>query len=64
MIDASRSPRPLWKRFLVGAAVIGSTVAAGWVIWVKELHHHSIHVHALSAPTVTTLLHAGVFRIH
>lgn len=44
MIDASRSPRPLWKRVttvLVLAAVI---ITTAWVIWVKELHHTDVHL--------------------
>lgn len=46
MIDASRSPRPLWKRVLTGILLVALIVAAAWLIWVKELHHRDVHVPA------------------
>lgn len=54
MIDASRSPRPLWKRILTGVFLLAAIVVAAWLIWVKELHHHDVHVHALSPLTTST----------
>ncbi|HVA74516.1 MAG TPA: hypothetical protein VNF71_08120 [Acidimicrobiales bacterium] len=44
MIDASRSPRPLWKRVTALLVLASVIVAAAWVIWVKELHHSDVHL--------------------
>lgn len=49
MIDASRSPRPLWRRILTALLLVGGIVAAAWLIWVHELHHTGPHVGALPA---------------
>ena len=54
MIDASRSPRPLWKRILTAVFLLAAIVVAAWLIWVKELHHHDVHVHALALSPLTT----------
>jgi hypothetical protein len=51
MIDSSRSPRPLWNRILTGVLLAVAIVLAVWIVWVKELHHKDIHVHALTPPT-------------
>ena len=58
MIDASRSPRPLWKRIATLVFLVASIALAVWLIWVKELHHHDVHVHALSPIAVTSVLTA------
>lgn len=47
MIDASRSPRPLWRRVLTLVLVAALTGFFAWAIWVKELHHPGIKVHAV-----------------
>jgi hypothetical protein len=39
MIDASRSPRPAWKRYATFVALAALIVVAAFVIWNKELHH-------------------------
>jgi hypothetical protein len=40
MIDATRSPRPAWRRS-VNFLLVGAMIAAvGNFIWSKELHHH------------------------
>ena len=54
MIDASRSPRPLWKRILIAVLLVVSIVVAAWIIWVKELHHQDIHIHTVA------FVHLGV----
>lgn len=46
MIDASRSPRPLWRRVLTLLVVVAMAATATWIIWVKELHHPEVHVPA------------------
>lgn len=54
MIDSSRSPRPLWKRTLTAIVLVVGITTLVWLIWVKELHHKDIHVHAagLTAPAL------------
>lgn len=52
MIDATRSPRPAWKRVATAVALIVAIVLAVWIIWIKELHHQSIHLRVL-APAIT-----------
>lgn len=58
MIDATRSPRPLWKRVLTLLLVTALVVASAWVIWVKELHHPDVHVpaylHSVAASSAHT----------
>ncbi len=39
MIDASRSPRAAWKRYVTFVLLLVLIVAAGYLIWTKELHH-------------------------
>lgn len=39
MIDASKSPMPLWKRLATVLLLAVLIVAAGYVLWTKELHH-------------------------
>lgn len=46
MIDASRSPRSLWRRMLTLLVVVALAAGAIWIIWVKELHHPDVHVPA------------------
>lgn len=55
MIDASRSPRPLWKRIATVLFLVAAIVAAVWIVWVKELNHHEIHVHALASVNQTAI---------
>lgn len=57
MIDSTRSPRPLWKRTMIAVVLIVFIVTMAWLIWVRELHHKNIHVHAMG-PTVAAV--AGV----
>lgn len=47
MIDATRSPRPLWRRILTLVVVAGLIGFFAWAIWVKELHHPGIKIRAL-----------------
>lgn len=50
MIDSSRSPRPLWKRTLTATLLVIGIATLAWLIWIKELHHRDIRVHAFAAP--------------
>lgn len=60
MIDASRSPRPVWRRLLTTVTVAVLIAVLAWAIWVKELHHPGIkvrgsaHLPALSALVTRT----------
>lgn len=54
MIDATRSPRPLWKRVATLLTLVVCIAVAAWVIWVKELHHKDIHVRTVSPPAITS----------
>lgn len=60
MIDSSRSPRPLWKRTMVAIVLIAFITTLTWLIWVRELHHKSIHVHALGVSVVTLVSPAAL----
>ena len=50
MIDSSRTPRPLWNRVLTAILLILAIATLAWVVWVKELHHRNIHIHAFVPP--------------
>lgn len=52
MIDASRSPRPLWRRALTLFIVTALVAVFAWAIWVKELHHPAPHIGTFSSPTL------------
>ena len=52
MIDASRSPRPRWKRLVTLLLLFVFIALAAWLIWVKELHHKDIQVHTVGIPAV------------
>ena len=52
MIDASRSPKPLWKRLMTAVVLVAAILLAAWTIWVKELHHNDVHVHALTQAVI------------
>ena len=39
MIDATKSPVPAWKRLGLIVLLAVLVLAAGYVIWTKELHH-------------------------
>ena len=41
MIDASKSPAPPWRRYATFALLAVLILAAGYVVWSKELHHSS-----------------------
>lgn len=47
MIDATRSPRSLWRRLFTVVVVAVLIGAFAWAIWVKELHHPGIKLHVL-----------------
>lgn len=51
-VDASRAPRPLWKRASILLMVAVLIAALAWVIWVKELHHTTPHLQVLSQALV------------
>ena len=53
MIDATRSPRPLWKRIAIFVGLIVCIALAAWFIWVKELHHKDIHVRTVTPAPIT-----------
>lgn len=56
MIDATRSPRPLWMRLAILLALVTCIAVAAWVIWVKELHHKDIHVRTVTPAPISLLL--------
>ena len=58
MIDSTRSPRPLWRRITNLILLLTAIVLAVWVIWVKELHHTNVHIHAVS-PVLWNAIGAG-----
>lgn len=39
MIDSTKSPVPAWKRLGLIVLLAVLVLAAGYVIWTKELHH-------------------------
>lgn len=47
MIDATRTPRRFWRKLINVLIVASLIVMFAWLIWVKELHHTDVHVHAL-----------------
>lgn len=51
MIDASKSPMPLWKRWTTMALLAVLIVVAGYVLWTKELHHPATDSSSPSSPT-------------
>lgn len=51
MIDSSKSPIPLWRRYATIALLGVVIVVAGYLLWSKELHHSTSA--APAAPTVT-----------
>lgn len=51
MIDATKSPLPTWKRYALFVLIAALVVAAGAMIWTKELHHS---LPGLSKSTPTT----------
>lgn len=53
MIDSSRSPRPLWKRTMIAIVLISFITTLVWLIWVRELHHKSIHLRTVGVSSVT-----------
>jgi hypothetical protein len=60
MIDASRSPNPVWKRVFYAVLLVTAIVLAAWVIWVKELHHPGIQIRVLAPPVVVIVSQAVV----
>ena len=63
MIDSSRSPRPLWKRTMIWIVLIAVITTLAWLIWVKELHHKSVHVRALEVSVVTLVSPAALYPV-
>jgi len=57
MIDASRSPRPAWKRVGTLLTVLAFILVLTWVIWVKELHHSKLHMPF--APSSSPVTHSS-----
>ena len=56
MIDASKSPMPAWRRYLTAVFLTVLIAAAGYVVWVKELHPSSP---ATSSPPAAAAPAAG-----
>ncbi len=54
MIDASRSPRPAWKRFTTMAVLAGLILVALVMVWKKELHHSGPGGAASTPPAATS----------
>lgn len=52
MIDSTKSPIPVWKKYTAGVLLAVLIVVAAYVIWTKELHHSSPNS-ASSAPQIT-----------
>lgn len=53
MIDATKGPVPAWKKYGTIALLAVLVVAMAYVLWVKELKHHS-PVASNSAPPAAT----------
>jgi len=53
-VDATRTPRPLWRRAATTLTVALLIVVFSWVIWVKELHHTQPHVRVFSGLPIAT----------
>jgi hypothetical protein len=50
MIDSSKSPMPVWRRYTNVLLLTVLLVVMGYVVWVKELHHSSPGSSTPSAP--------------
>lgn len=61
MIDASRSPRSVWRRVTTVFLVAAMIVFLAWAIWVKELHHRSPQIRTVSALHPAVLVTPGHF---
>lgn len=59
MIDSSKTPMPLWRRYATLAALTLLVLVAAYVVWVKELHHSTP-----SVPTPSAVSHAAVPPAH
>ncbi|MHB1533826.1 MAG: hypothetical protein ACYC1D_04280 [Acidimicrobiales bacterium] len=54
MIDATRSPRPLWKRLAIYAVLAVLVIVLGTFIWTKDLHHSSPAAAPASPPAAVS----------
>jgi hypothetical protein len=54
MIDATKSPTPAWRKYLIFVVLGVLIVIAAYFVWVKELHHSS-HIGSSSTPTTVTV---------
>lgn len=52
MIDSTKSPMPAWRRYASLVALTALVFVAGFVIWTKELHHHSAAPVSASPPAI------------
>lgn len=52
MIDSTKSPTPIWKKYTASVLLAVLIVVAGYMIWTKELHHSSSNPSS-SAPQIT-----------
>lgn len=53
MIDASKSPLPAWKRYVIASLLTVLIAVAGYVVWTKELHHTSTSASPTTSAVVT-----------
>lgn len=42
MLDASKSPIPTWRRYVMAGVLTIAILVAGWFVWSKDLHHASL----------------------
>lgn len=52
MIDSSKSPVPLWKRYATAGLLTVLVLVMGYVVWAKELHHTTSSSSTPPAPAV------------
>lgn len=55
MIDSSKTPIPLWRKYGTLVALTVLVLVAAYVVWVKELHHAAPSVPAPSAVSHTSV---------
>lgn len=46
MIDSTKSPMPLWRRYATIALLAVLILASGYMVWSKELHHSAANTSA------------------
>lgn len=74
MIDSTRSPMPVWRRYGTVVLLTVLIAVAGYIVWTKELHHgqgtpaavsppaavKTVAPKAATAPSTTTTIPGGL----